>query len=113
MPDHPSLFDQYPTRRVVNVPAPLLNPPAQRHSPTSVAAATAIKPAMGALEQRVYDFLVEYGPHTDEQIQDALDMNPSTQRPRRVDLCKKAYVAQVGEAKTRSGRSAALWGIVR
>lgn len=112
------LFDSalkplHPARRVENVAAPLLNPPAQRHSPTSVAAATAIKPTAGTLRERVLDFLLEFGPHTDEQIQDALAMPASTQRPRRVELCRAGLVEQVGEARTRSGRKAVVWGAVR
>lgn len=114
-----SLFDPYPTRRGENVrPNQYLgntipSPPAQRHSETSVAAAEAIKPSAGTLRERVYSFLLEFGGHTDEQIQDALAMDPSTERPRRVELARAGLVEQVGEARTRSGRRAAVWGAVR
>lgn len=117
----PTLFDsllkpQHPARKVENVRpnqylGQTLSPPAQRHSPTSVAAAEQIKPSAGTLRERVYKFLLEY-PATDEQVQDALAMDPSTERPRRVELCKAGLVEQVGEARTRSGRKAAVWKAV-
>lgn len=111
-----SLFDSYPSERVENIKpnrylGQTLSPPAQRHSPTSVAAAEQIKPTAGTLRERVYKHLLEYEA-TDEQIQDALAMDPSTERPRRVELCKAGLVEQVGEARTRSGRKAAVWKAV-
>lgn len=98
---------------MANPPTLFDDPPAQWHSPTSVAAARAIRPARVTLRDRVLRQLEQFGPHTDEQLQDALLMNPSTERPRRIELCELGLVTQVGEAKTRAGRRAAVWGIAR
>ena len=47
---------------------------------------------------------------TDEQIQMALEMNPSTQRPRRVELVEGGWIEDSGEKRrTRSGRRAVIW----
>lgn len=87
------------------------DPPAQRHSAESVGAAGAIKMSAGTLRARVYELLSERGPMTDEEMQDALGMNPSTQRPRRIELWKAGKVTKCGRRATRSGRQAALWGV--
>jgi predicted ArsR family transcriptional regulator len=47
---------------------------------------------------------------TDEQIADTLHLAPNTARPRRIELVQDGLVVQVGEAKTKSGRRAILWG---
>ena len=47
---------------------------------------------------------------TDEEAQDCLKMNPSTERPRRVHLVQMGVVADAGiTRKTRSGRAATVW----
>ncbi len=86
-------------------------PPAQRHSPTSVAAAEAIRPAMNRLQQLVLDFIRLQGEAgaTDEEMQDCIPMLPSTQRPRRIELQRRGLIRQCGERKVRSGRMAAVW----
>jgi hypothetical protein len=94
--NQPSLFD----------PAP----PAQRHSASSVAAAGRARPAAPAQRQQVLDYLRDHGPATDEQIQQALGMNPSSQRPRRVELVRAGAVIPAEAAgRTSSGRLAARW----
>lgn len=85
--------------------------PYQPHSETSRAAAEAIAPAMPGLRARVLAVLRERGPLTDEEIQDVLGMNPSTERPRRVELHRARLIRIVGKRKTRSGRMAALWAV--
>lgn len=96
-----SLFDDYsPT------------PPSQRHSATSIDAAEAIVPLAGRLRRRVYEWLVSRGETggTDEEIQDALDMPSSTERPRRVELVRAGLVIDSGRTRpTRSGRNAVVW----
>ena len=78
-------------------------PPAQRHSPTSVAAAEQIKPTRKSLAQSVYLFILNCGPVTDEQIASALDMNPSTARPRRVELVRAGRIESVGPPRRHRG----------
>lgn len=47
---------------------------------------------------------------TDEQIQDLLALNPSTERPRRVELVERGVVEDSERRRpTRSGRSAVVW----
>ena len=81
-------------------------------SPTSEAAAEAIAPTAGTLRARVLDYLKVCGAYgaTDEEVQKALAMNPSTQRPRRIELFDAGLVVDSGEKrKTRSGRNAVVW----
>lgn len=98
-PQTPDLFDE-PT------------PPYQKHSATSKAAAGAIMPNQGTLRWQVLEYIRECGARgaTDEEIQDGMRMNPSTQRPRRVELHGQGLIAQAEKTRpTRSGRQAAVW----
>lgn len=86
--------------------------PYAKGSETSKAAAKAIKPKVYTLRAEVLDFIVSCGAigATDEQIQLALDLNGSTQRPRRRDLVLKGIVRDSGTKRpTRSGRYATVW----
>lgn len=87
-------------------------PPCQRHSTTFREAAEAIGPQAGTLRAQVLTWLRNRGPDgaTDEEMQDGLGMNPSTQRPRRVELVQGKHVVDSGRTrKTRSGRQAVVW----
>lgn len=87
-------------------------PPSQAHSGTSQAAAESMRENAGTLRARVLTALREAGPDglTDEQMQTRLGMNPSTQRPRRIELVKAGrVVATPGTRPTASGRSATVW----
>ena len=85
--------------------------PYQRHSATSRDAAEAQAPksqtrraAVLAAIRQSFDGL------TDEQIQRQLNMDPSTQRPRRVELVEMGRVIDSGRVrKTISGRNATVW----
>ena len=84
---------------------------AQRHSPTSIDAALAIELGASHLRSKVLRLLRRslYG-LTDEEMQLALDMNPSTQRPRRLELREKVLVRDSGLVRpTLSGRYAVVW----
>lgn len=82
----------------------------QAHSATSRAAAVAIAPIAGTYQARVLDLLTVCGPMTDEQMQGALDMNPSTQRPRRIELTRAGLVRDSGQrGVTIAGRTCVLW----
>ena len=89
-----------------------LNPPSVRDSRTSARAADSIRGAANALRQRVLDYLRErpMSGGTDEEMQVVLDMNPSTQRPRRGELVALGLVVDSGRTRpTRSGRQATVW----
>jgi len=92
------------------------SPPFQRHSDTSYGAAESIVEPSGRLRDLVYGCIHEAGllGCTDEEVQIALDMNPSTQRPRRVELVKDGMVRDSGRVRqTRSGRNAVVWVLCR
>lgn len=90
----------------------LYSPPAQLHSDTSRAARDAIEPRAATLRRAVLEFIRGRGSDgaTDEECQDGLGMNPSTQRPRRVELVMTGLVADSGRTrKTKSNRNATVW----
>jgi hypothetical protein len=85
---------------------------AQQHSDTSVAAGVSIAPAACKMRALVLAWIETTGATgaTDEEIQEALAMNPSTQRPRRGELVERGWVADSGRCRnTRSGRGATVW----
>lgn len=81
-------------------------------SATSEAAARAIEPRAETLRRLVLDALREAGERgmTDQEIQRRLDMDPSTERPRRGELVRDGLVRDSGQQrKTLSGRMATVW----
>ena len=88
------------------------SPPFQRHSETSHEAAEAIAHPSARLRHLVYECIRDSQQQglTDEEVQLALDMNPSTERPRRVELVNAGLVRASGRVRpTRSGRNAVVW----
>jgi hypothetical protein len=81
-------------------------------SATSRVAAVEAVPLTGSKRADVYALIrsqKDYGA-TDEEIQTYLDMNPSTQRPRRVELVDAGLIRDSGTTRqTRSGRPAVVW----
>jgi hypothetical protein len=85
--------------------------PSARGSVTSAQAADSLGPAMlNALQRKVLE-LLRATPEglTDEEVQRRLDMNPSTQRPRRIELARRGLVVEAGTRRTASGRMATVW----
>jgi hypothetical protein len=111
-----SLFDEaepWRARPWSVLSSPLLNStPIQAvfDSETSVDAGIANMPNRAGQRERVLAYLSEH-PSTDEQVQDALGLDPNTQRPRRVELAQAGLIKKVGVRKTRAGRQAAVWGV--
>lgn len=88
-------------------------PPFQRHSETSREAAISVYGEVRNTQQsRLYDYLLNHGPATDETCAAMLDMNPSAERPRRIELVEKGLVEACGTGITKSGRKAQLWRAV-
>lgn len=88
------------------------NAPYQRHSRTSRNAAGDITPSATTLRAKVMEFIISCGIDgaTDDEMQVCLDMNPSTQRPRRIDLWHAGLVFDTGRTRqTRSNRKATVW----
>ena len=85
--------------------------PAQQHSRTSMAAADSLDPdTLNKLQAKVMA-TIQAAPAglTDEEIAARLNMNPSTERPRRIELQKRGFIEQAGTRLTASGRQAAVW----
>lgn len=93
--------------------APRLAPAVQR-SRTSLEAADALTPeTLNAMQRRVYVYLRDQGERgaTDEECQRGLQMNPSSQRPRRVELADAGLIVRAGTRKTASNRNADVWRV--
>lgn len=102
----------------VTPPAPLLTVRkpalAQEHSETSKDAARKIEAVRGEKRQRVLAYLLDYGPATDQEGAAALGMDPSTYRPRRIELEEANLIRKTDRTRaTKSGRKAAVYEAVR
>jgi len=87
--------------------------PSVNGSITSAQAADSLGPAtLNALQRQVLA-LLQATPDglTDEEMQQRLEMNPSTQRPRRIELARRGLVVEAGTRRTASGRMAVVWRI--
>jgi hypothetical protein len=87
--------------------------PSVNGSMTSAQAADSLAPAtLNAMQRRVLA-LLQATPEglTDEEMQRRLGMNPSTQRPRRIELAKAGMIQKAGVRKTASGRNADVWRV--
>jgi hypothetical protein len=86
-------------------------PAHQAHSPTSRAAAEAIKPKVGPMHREIIRYLtLSARGATDEELQFDLDLKGSTQRPRRRELQQAGLIIDSGTTrKTESGRQAVVW----
>ena len=99
--------------RIADLPLFTQRAPSARGSVTSAQAADSLDATtLNALQRRVLALLRE-NPHgmTDEEQQAALGMNPSTQRPRRIELVRRGLVVECGTRRTASGRMATVWRV--
>jgi predicted ArsR family transcriptional regulator len=78
---------------------------------TRAEAEAKIAPKRDKLRTEVYECIKTHGPVTDEQIAQITKMNPSTARPRRLELEKAGRIEAAGITKTRSGRRAVAWRV--
>jgi len=86
--------------------------PYQAHSATSKAAARSVTGQLSAkARMQVLAAIIKLGVASDEEIQDYLLMNSSTERPRRGELAKAGYIEKAGKTTTRSGRAAVTWRV--
>lgn len=85
--------------------------PSVNGSITSAKAADSLGPAtLNAMQRRVLALLAATPDGlTDEEMQRLLEMNPSTQRPRRIELARRGLVVEAGTRRTASGRMAVIW----
>jgi hypothetical protein len=71
-----------------------------------------IAPKRNKLREEVYECIRDHGPITDEQIATLTKMNPSTSRPRRLELEKAGRIEAAGVSRTTAGRRAVAWRVV-
>lgn len=90
---------------------PPVKAPFVASSQTSADAAEKIAPHIGPLHKRLLAFLAAHPEgQTDEQMQLGMEMSPSTQRPRRIEMLRADRVRDSGRtALTKSGRAAVVW----
>ena len=89
----------------------LFDPPPQRHSATSLAAAKSIKPQLSRLHKLVLEALSKsrFG-ETDESLMQLTGLPANTLRPRRRELQLKGKIKDSGQTRaTVSGRQATIW----
>jgi hypothetical protein len=86
-------------------------PPYQAHSRESRQAAESMSGKTSTLRDQVLQAL-RIRPMTDEELSTALALNPSTCRPRRIELVQRGQVKSVGTVKGASGRSMNVWSVV-
>ncbi len=78
-------------------------------SRTSFEASRVIKPTVGNLREKAYAVIRDHGPISDERIAILAKMNPSTVRPRRIELERAGRVRKSGYTLTQAGRKAVAW----
>lgn len=102
------MSDYYP-----DTPLPLFTQraPSVNGSATSAAAADSLDgKTLNAMQRRVLEHIA-WRPSTDEEIATQLAMNPSTVRPRRIELVRRGLVVEDGARRTTSGRMATVWRV--
>jgi len=103
--------DHIADARKMVLPDMLGQPPAVPVA-TSISAADAIKPCADTLRARVLEYIRSQGKTgaTDDEIQVALNMGGSTQRPRRVELFQQGKICMAPMMRlTRAKRKANVW----
>ena len=83
--------------------------PYVKGSTTSQQAALSVTESVGNLREKVL-LAISQRPITDEEGIELTGLNPSTYRPRRVELAKMGVIEGRGVRRTSSGRSAVVWG---
>ena len=99
-------------RRMADLPLFTQRAPSVNGSATSAAAADSLtSKTLNALQRRVLAYLEQRGPSTDEEIANGLGLNPSTERPRRIELARRGLIVESGTRRTSSGRMACVWRV--
>lgn len=102
-PSQPGLFDK-PARRARSQ--------LKGCRQTSREAQRSVRGDVQRYRDSVLSFIRGMGVHgaTDDEMQDRIPMNPSTQRPRRGELAQDGLIVRTGEKRlTRTGRRADVW----
>jgi len=78
-------------------------------SAVSKSAAEEMLPYAGTARYRVWKYIRDNPRVTDKQIRGALEMNPNTQRPRRIELEEAGLIRSDGEVPTGKKSKAHVW----
>jgi hypothetical protein len=78
-------------------------------SDTSRAAARLVQIRTGTQRAKVLIFLVKFGPATDVELAEALNLSPNSERPRRIELTSGGFVTDTGETREHHGAAHTLW----
>ncbi|QOG21356.1 hypothetical protein [Bradyrhizobium sp. SEMIA] len=86
-------------------------PPHQKHSETSHAAARKARHRINKSHQKILGWMSEHPDGgCDERVAAALSMSQNTYRPRRCELFQMGYLIDSGrKERTQSGNEAAVW----
>lgn len=87
--------------------------PYVKSSETSKASADTMG-GVKSIRARIFEYFALEGElgATDDEVQRLLDIDPSTQRPRRIELARDRLIEDSGfRRQTRAGRAAVVWRI--
>jgi transcription initiation factor IIE alpha subunit len=70
-----------------------------------------LEPYINELQNTVKSAIIHLGNATDNEIIQFTGMNPSTARPRRIELTRLGVIEVAGERKQSNGRKATTWRI--
>ena len=90
---------------------PKVMAPSVNGSVTSAAAADSLDgQTLNRLHRLVLEYIADHPDGvTDEEIAAGLELNPSTARPRRIELARRGLIAEAGTRRAASGRAATVW----
>jgi len=81
------------------------------HIQNSLESYILIEPHINNLQSTIKSAIKHLGNATDNEIIQFTGMNPSTARPRRIELTKLGVIEVAGERKQANGRTSTTWRI--
>ena len=76
---------------------------------TSIEAFNSVKNNIGNLQRTVLDVIIIHSPVTDERIAEISGLNPSTARPRRIELLRLGLIEEAGIEYSKAHRLSKTW----
>ena len=77
----------------------------------SIASYILLEPQLNDLQNTVKQAIKAMREATDNEITEFTGMNPSTARPRRIELARLGVIEPCGDRKQENGRKSTLWRI--
>lgn len=78
---------------------------------TSIEAFNSIKNNVTTMRRVVLNTILEHSPLTDERIAEISGLNPSTARPRRIELLRMGLIEEAGIEYTKAHRLSKTWRV--